>query len=655
MKPALAVKLLAVCLTLAAAPALHAQTPAAAETPGRTAGGVDYTLPAGWTETASDGLTVLSAPDDLRVAVVDVGEAQDAQDAAAQAWAVFDPEAGRTVRLVTPDAPRDGWEERVGVSYEIAPNERAVAQALALRRGEAWTVMILQGAEAVQGRRSAAVSLIRQSLRPDGYERESFAGRTAHSLTPERVELMREFAEQAIETLGVPGAGIALIEDGEVVWEGGVGVRQLGSPEPVTANTKFMIASNTKPLATLLLSVLADEGLLEWDQPVAELYPEFRLGDDATTLATRVRHLVCACTGLPRKDMSFILAEPGAPATDTFRQLAETQPTSGFGELFQYNNLMASAAGYLGGALAYPDMELGAAFDRAMDTRIFEPLGMPDTGFSFEDAMQGDWARPHGRDVHGAVVEMSNAFNETVFPHRPAGGAWSTAADMARYVQLELSAGLTPDGERLVSEENILERREPFVMVGEDSWYGMGLFEQEVLGVPVVTHGGTLLGYRSTFFVLPEAGVGAVILTNADDGAAMLRPFLRRLLEVMYNGNPEAMDDVATVAERMRAQADARRDRLTLPGDADVLAGLAAHYRNDEVGELTIRYEDGETWLRAGVIDAPLATRENSDGTVSVVTIGPGAIGLEALVSGEDGARTLTIRDSQHEYDYVER
>src|SRR3546814_16784111 len=96
-----------------------------------------------------------------------------------------------------------------------------------------------------------------------------------------------------------------------------------------------MIASNTKGLSTLLLSVLADEGKLRWDQKVTDLYPAFRLGNDEVTRSVLVRHLVCACTGLPRKDYSFILADHGAPAADTLNQLADTMPTSQFGDLFQ--------------------------------------------------------------------------------------------------------------------------------------------------------------------------------------------------------------------------------------------------------------------------------------------------------------------------------
>lgn len=631
--------------------ALSAQ---AVDMPGKTAGGVAYTQPAGWSKAASGAATVFAPPEaDTKIAVIPVGKATDALDAAKRAWAAYAPGMTRAVQLSTPGAPGDGWDERVSISYLTSPSEHASVSALALRSGDSWTVMLTEGSEATLNKRSAASSIIRQSLRPAGYVKESFAGKAAHRLTPERIQAIRDFVAESAKALEVPGVGVALIDQGKVVWQGGVGVRELGSSEPVDEHTRFMIASNTKGMATLLLSVLADEGKLRWDQRVVDLYPSFRLGSDATTQSVLVRHLVCACTGLPRKDYAFILADEGAPALDTFRQLSVTQPTSGFGELFQYNNLMASAAGYLGGSLAYPGMELGAAFDKAMQTRIFGPLGMTDTGFDNAKAETGNWARPHGLDVDGRMSVMSNHFNHLVYPHRPAGGAWSTTADMARYAQLELSKGVTREGKRIVSEANILERRKPGAKVDADSQYGMGLFQRTAWGVPVVTHGGTLQGYHSTFFVLPDAQIGAVILTNADPGAAMLAPFLRRLMEVTHDGKPEAARDVAAAAARIKAQAAARRARLTVPGDPAVLANLAPTYRSDG-GSITIEDRNGTKWMKAGFVEGPVATRKNPDGSVSLVSAGPGSIGVEALVGTKDGKRTLSVRDSQHEYFYTE-
>jgi CubicO group peptidase (beta-lactamase class C family) len=637
---------LAAALLVLASPA-----PAAAEAGLRA----EVSLPAEWTQRAEAGFASLVAPEgDLTLSIVEVGPAADAGSAAAAAWRRLRPDPVAAPQLSSPSGPGNGWAERVGLTWETPPALGAVRSATALRQGSDWTVLLLEGSAATLSKRLAAVQLVQQSLRPAGHAPEDFSGRTAHRLTPDRVDLLRRFVADSAAALGVPGVGLAFIDQGRVVWQGGVGVRAVGSSDPVDADTRFMIASNTKGMATLLLSILADEGRLRWDQPVVDLYPGFRLGSAETTAATRVRHLVCACTGLPRRDMAFILAEPGAPASETFDQLATTLPTSGFGEIFQYNNLMASAAGYIGGALAYPRMEVGAAFDRAMETRIFRPLGMRRTTFDFAKGMRGNWAEPHGVDLDGRIVRLDNDFNATVLPHRPAGGAFSTAADMARYVQLELSKGVAPDGRRLVSEANILERRRRGVAVGENSWYGMGLFERIAWGVPVVTHGGTLAGYHSSFYVLPEAGVGAVILTNADPGAAMLGPFLRRLIEILYDGRPEADAEIEAAAARIRAQAAARRARLTLPPDPDVIAGLAPAYRSPEGLEIRVFSRDGQPWIRAGFIEGPLATRRNADGSQSLVTAGAGLVSLDALVGRDGETRTLAVRDSQQVYVYQE-
>ncbi len=646
---------LALSLALLSVPIIAVSQGAAADTPGKTSAGLIFTQPKEWTADTHGPVTLFKAPEgNLSVAVVEVGTAANAQEAAAKAWTLYRPDAARTVRMSSAGAPENGWDERVSIAYETSPNERATVSAMAMRTASSWTVVIAEGSEATANKRAAAVSVLQRSLRPAGYKPENFAGVAAQRLTPEKIQALRDFVTQSAHELEVPGVGLAFIDQGKVVWQGGVGTREIGKDEPVDARTKFMIASNTKGMSTLLLSVLADEGKLRWDEKVVDIYPTFRLGDDATTQAVLVRHLVCACTGLPRKDLSFILANAGAPASDTFVRLAKTQPTSKFGELYQYSNLMAAAAGYIGGALAYPHMELGAAYDKAMQTRIFGPLGMRDTTFDFKKGESGDWAHPHGYDINGNMVEMSNQFNHLIPPYRPAGGAWSSAADMARYVQLELGKGVI-DGKRVVSEANILERRRRGVSTGEDAWYGMGLMEHIVSGVSVVTHGGTLQGFHSTFFALPDSGIGLVILTNADTGPSMFDPLLHRLFELVYNAKPLATQQVAVAARRLKAQNSARRARLTIPGDPAVFASLAKHYRNPEDdGEIILSQREGTEWIKAGFVDGPVATRKNADGSVSIVSVGPGNIGVDAIVAEKSGVRTLTVRDSQHEYVYTE-
>jgi hypothetical protein len=95
--------------------------------------------------------------------------------------------------------------------------------------------------------------------------------------------------------------------------------------------------------------------------------------------------------------------------------------------------------------------------------------------------------------------------------------------------------------------------------------------------------------------------------------------------------------------------------RVTVPGDPVAMGKLAASYRDGELGNvITISDRDGGKWAVAGSIEGPLATRKNADGTTSLVSIAPGNIGLDAVIGAKDGLRTLTIRDSQHEYVYTE-
>src|SRR5262249_29367420 len=210
-----------------------------------------------------------------------------------------------------------------------------------------------------------------------------------------RIQIMRDFVADGMKRLQVPGVGFSLIDGGKIVWVGGAGVRELGKPEPIDADTLFIAASNTKALTTLLLAELVDEHKLRWDEPVIEAYPKFKLGDAETTKSVLVKHLICACTGMPRQDLEWLLEFKDKTPESALQLLGTMQPTSRFGEVFQYSNLMASAAGFIGGSIAVPGKELGAAYDQAMREKVFGPLGMKRTTFDFAEAMKGDYARPH--------------------------------------------------------------------------------------------------------------------------------------------------------------------------------------------------------------------------------------------------------------------
>jgi CubicO group peptidase (beta-lactamase class C family) len=620
-----------------------------ADTPRTTVEGNKFIAPAGWRIEVRGRATILTPPEgDSHIALVDV-HAQDADTAVAAAWAAYRPDAKWPLRVANSFPNKDGWSNIRDYSYQTSPNEKRDVGANARRAADTWTVVIYDMDQAVGEKRRGQIALIFSRLLPKGYERETFAGKTAHKLDAKRIAELSRWVESGREALGVPGVSIGLVQDGKVVFAGGFGVREIGTAAKPDADTLYIVASNTKALTTVMLGKLLDEGKLTWETSATSLLPSFKLGDPDTTRRVLVKHLICACTGLPRQDYEWLFQYQGVTPEGALKTLATIQPTTKFGEMFQYSNSLAAAAGFLGGHVAFPKLELGAAYDEAMLTRVFRPLGMTSTTFDFKQALAGNHAAAHAPDVNGKPAPAVMDVNYSVIPVRPAGGAWSNVRDMLKYVQMELDEGLLPGGTRYIARDTLLARRTPQVSIGQDVTYGMGLMVDRTYGTPVVRHGGDLIGYHSDMIWLPEHKVGAVILTNADPGWVLRGLLDRKLLEVLFDGRPEADADLTAQAKSFFEQLAADRKLLTVPAAAADAGKLAARYANDSLGEITVRRNGAATVFDFGEWKSEVATRQNPDGTVSFVTISPGIMGLEFVV-GSGPKPTLIVRDAQHEY-----
>lgn len=641
-----------------APPALPTAAPLAADTPLTTTRGNAFVAPVEWTVEVRGDATILAAPEgDSWIALVDVPEsaAADADAAVAAAWKAYKPEASWPLIVANDRPDADGWSRQRGYQYRTSPNERRAVSVSTRFAGGVWTVVILDMSEPVAEKRGGQVATIFSRLLPKGYTRESFAGRAAHPLDGARLAELRRFVEEGRKVLQVPGVAVGIVQGGKVVFAEGFGERELGAGAPIDADTLFMVASNTKALTTLLLARLVDAGRLDWQTPATEVLPSFRLGDAATTSKVRIEHLICACTGMPRQDLEWIFEFGDMTPAKAMATLATMQPTSDFGALFQYSNPMAGAAGFLAGHALFPDLELGAAYDRAMQEQVFDPLGMSSTTFDYARALAGNHTGPYAQDVDGKVARAAMEVNYAVVPVRPAGGAWSNVRDMLRYVQMELDRGRLPDGSRYVSEAALLARREPQVAMGKNGWYGMGLMVDQTWGVDLVHHGGDLIGHHSDMLWLPEQGVGAVVLTNGDPGWTIRSLFSRKLLEVLFDGEPLADARLAAAAKSFFENLAAERKLLTIPADARAGAALAGHYANDALGSIAVRRAGGRTFFHFGEFESEVATKANPDGTVSFSTLAPGISGVEFVVGGSNGKRTLVLRDAQHEYRFEER
>ncbi len=651
--------LLEQALNASAQPAINAasaQVPEklSADTATTTVVGNAFIAPKDWSIRVKGPATILEAPEgDSWVALVDV-EAKAQDEALAAAWQAYKPDAKWPLKVSNDLPDHDGWSRRRAYDYQTSPNEKRRVNAVVYYSGSSWTVVIEDVADAVAGKRGAQLSLIFGRLLPKGYSRESFAGKKANTLDEARIAELGRFVEQGQKVLGVPGVGLGVVQDGKVVFASGFGVKELGGTEKPDGDTLFMIASNTKAMTTLLLAKLVDEHRITWDTPVTKLLPDFKLGDAATTHSVLVKHLICACTGMPRQDLEWIFDYGKMTPESTIALLGTMQPTSKFGELFQYSNLMAAAAGFTGAHVIHPGMELGAAYDSAMQSYVFDQLGMKETTFNMKRALSSNHAGSHAPDADGKTVRAMTAINDAVIPARPAGGAWSSVNDMLKYVSMELAEGKLSDGTTYISKEPLLERRAPQVSIGKDVTYGMGLMVDTTYGVPVVHHGGDLVGYHSDMMWLPEQNVGLVILTNADPGWLLRDRVRRKLLELLFDGHPEAEALLNADAKSFYADLAAERKLMTIPADANESAKLAKHYANASLGGITVSTSGPSTIFDFGEWKSEVASRKNPDGTISFITTVPGELGFEFVV-GSGGRRTLTIRDAQHEYVFEER
>jgi hypothetical protein len=218
---------------------------------------------------------------------------------------------------------------------------------------------------------------------------------------------------------------------------------------------------------------------------------------------------------------------------------------------------------------------------------------------------------------------------------------------------MELGKGRTPEGRTLLSEASWSARYAPQVMVGEDITYGMGLLVDKQYGITVASHGGDMLGFHSNMIWLPESGIGVTILTNADAGVLLRGPLQRKLLEVLFDGKPEADERLKVSIANRKAEAARTRELLTLPVPADAIKPLAAVYASPELGHIKVIKKGGQLRFRFDHWNSEVALRKNEDGTQSYITIDPGIGGVEFVRDDQAAKPTLILRDAQHEYRFV--
>ena len=396
-------------------------------------------------------------------------------------------------------------------------------QAAAIGGGIAGIFVTLAVAPGLIAARSPA-----QASQPAVYESArtglvSPAFRAPYKVDYERLDQRLRLAASKPDMVGM---AVAVIENGEIAFVQGYGTTTAGGTEPVTPNTVFRWASLSKGVAATMVGLLADEGKLSLNEPVARFNTSLKLpagGEQLATVADILSHRV----GLPHNSNDNKL-EAGADPKALRASLATLGAACAPSTCHSYQNVAFDTASEI------VEKVTGQRYVDEVRRRLFAPLGMQNASLTRAGLMSArSWARPH---VGRRTVEV----NDNYYRVPAAGGVNSSVMDLAIWMRAQM--GLVPQvvPERVLdtihqARVNTERRGTMFARAMGPSQYALGWRDYDYAGHWLVGHQGAVMGYRSTILFDPQTKSGVAVLWNSQSG----RPAGVQLevLEMLY-GQP---------------------------------------------------------------------------------------------------------------------
>jgi CubicO group peptidase (beta-lactamase class C family) len=326
------------------------------------------------------------------------------------------------------------------------------------------------------------------------------------------VEEIQKLADNGIEKGTVPGLSIAVVFQDQVVCAKGLGVRNVQTKDPVDADTVFQLASLSKPIGSTLVAELVGEGKISWDTKISDLDPAFAMYDPWVTREITIRDFYSHRSGLP-EHTGDLLEDLGFSRKEILYRLRYQRPESSFRSHYAYTNFGMTEAG-VAAVKAY-----NLSWENASEQKLYEPLGMNSTSSRYADFMaRTNKALGHVRE-NGKWVQK---YKRDPDPESPAGGASSSANDLAKWMRLQLADGKF-EGNQLVDEKALALTHSPQMLTGYSpltglpSFYGLGWnVSYDTEGRLRLGHSGAFgLGAATNVLLVPSEHLGIVVLTNA--------------------------------------------------------------------------------------------------------------------------------------------
>jgi CubicO group peptidase (beta-lactamase class C family) len=409
-------------------------------------------------------------------------------------------------------------------------------------------------------------------------------------------ELVLEAITREVEGGALPpdaGIAVAVVAGGRVVHRGAYGLRERDRALPVTPRTTFELCSLTKAFTAAGLAMAAEAGTLDLDRPINASSSLLALSDEALTREVTVADILSHRTGVAASDLLWYF---GQTKRGGVRAAIEHLPVidGAFRRSFVYSNLLYGALGEV-----YPQLT-GASWETRVTEGLLRPLGMSAT--TFGPTEEPEIALPYvgTRRVPAADASAVAA----------AGGMRSTLDDMARWLAFWVSGGRAPDGTSLVGERVVARMFEPAVAFGDASpillngldWasadlhYGLGWFVGQYEKRRIAFHPGFIDGYSNVMAVLPDEGLGVVVLSNVNFCGA--------------------------VGRLVRALVDADTSGSVMEPVPDPHAELAGRYQHPRFGPLVVARHGSRWTVEYGGQAWPLTWQEDGSAQAAATLFG---------------------------------
>ena len=406
-----------------------------------------------------------------------------------------------------------------------------------------------------------------------------------------------EYVQEAMEAWQVPGLAVAVVHEDQIAFARGYGVQELDGHEPVDEHTLFGVGSTTKAMTTAALGLLVDEGRIEWDDLVIEHLPNFRLYDACVTSQATIRDLLTHQIGIGRMIGNRIQYMTNEPRSELIYRMRYLQPERPFRADYVYQNVMYMTAGEVIPAVT------GVSWDDFLRERLFVPLGMTNSNTSIHQFRPHDPAASPHHVVDGEVTLIPRRDIDNV---GPAGSVNSSVIEMAQWIRLHLNGGVY-EGNRLLSPEVMHELHSAQVALPSSREglraYGLGWRLSSYHGWVVSQHGGGIDGMQTALWLVPEEGLGVIVLSNMLPNrlaSAVAQRVVDAFLGVpLTDWSAQFLAehrDTQRQAEEMRREMQVARTSGTSPSlSLDQYVGT---YHDDLYGSAEVRLEGDQLELR---------------------------------------------------------